>query len=195
MASQGPLYAGAGATDSSLGGNDWGGAGNIISDNGSTADVTCVATNSYYLVSSSHGFTIPDEATIDGIVVEVNRWTTNPDAMNDYRARIVKGGVIGSVDKSIAGNWSDSDTSIATYGSSTELWGQAWTAAEVNASGFGFAMAVEAPVIGSALVDYCRITVYYTPLVGGGNLGGRVIKNIGGGAAYRPAPFNPGSGR
>ena len=68
-------------------------------------------------------------ATVDGDVV-------------DERARIVNAdGTIGTTDKSIADDWSSSYAYVS-YGSSTDLWGETWTAADINDANFGFALAI-----------------------------------------------------
>jgi hypothetical protein len=52
-----------------------------------------------------------------------------------------------------------------TYGSSTDLWGTTWTPADINAAGFGAALAVtEISSRGAnetAHVDHITITVHY----------------------------------
>jgi hypothetical protein len=60
--------------------------------------------------------------------------------------------------------WPTTDT-IMRYGSSTDpLWGTNWTPAEINAKGFGVAIASQNPRGGpsdTSYIDNIRINVHY----------------------------------
>lgn len=121
---------------------------------------------SEYLQVTDFGFSIPLGATINGILVEVQQkgdaTVGAHSACTDVAVRIVKGGVIGSTDKSIAGAWSTT-LSYVSHGGSSDLWGQSWIPSDINGSGFGFALSVTQfaqPGTGGS-VDHIRITVYY----------------------------------
>lgn len=174
MASEGPRSAGSGADNSGVGTQTWSNPTNITSSNDSRATVTVSPAPqiSHYLVSSAHGFTIPGGSTINGIVVEIERSTGAQFGSfgRDNRVRIVKGGAIGATDKASASEWPESTDATASYGSSSDLWGETWTAADINDSGFGAALAVTntgAVDSVSMRVDHMRITVYYTAAAGG----------------------------
>lgn len=79
----------------------------------------------------------------------------------DSRVRIVNGETIGTEDKASASNWPQSDA-YATYGSNTDLWGETWTVAQINSSGFGVVLSAIGVGSGTAFVDHIRITVYYS---------------------------------
>ncbi len=167
MASEGPLSAGAGADDATVGTVLWGQAGRIVtSDNLKT--LASVAGTTHYLVSSAHGFAIPTTATVDGIVAEFERNTTG--AVADSRVRIVKGGAIGATERSAGAAWAVADQ-YDSFGSSSDKWGETWTPADINASNFGVALSAVV-ASGFAQVDHVRITVYYTPADPG------VVKNM-----------------
>lgn len=169
MASQTQI-AGAGADDASVGTIAWANPGNITADDGTNAVAAGMNNSeiSHYLVSSSHGFSIPAGATIDGIVVEVDRHQGATQSMADHRLRIVKGGTIGATDRADTGTiWPTTPTTVS-YGSSSDLWGETWTVSDINASNFGVALASIQPS-GSpvqARVDFIRITVHYTEASG-----------------------------
>jgi hypothetical protein len=75
----------------------------------------------------------------------------------DHRARIIKGGVIGTTDKANGSIWSSSGETV-TYGGSSDTWGLSWTPSDINNSGFGFALSArESPAACSAEV----YTTYY----------------------------------
>lgn len=164
MASQGPLLAGTGADDATVGTVAWATPTRIVADDSSmaTASIVSANTTSHYLVSSSHGFSIPTGATIDGIIVEIQHRSGGTSVAKDNRVRIVKGGAIGSTDKADATNWPTAETTV-TYGTSSDLWGTTWTAADINASNFGAAVsAIWVSGTNAAGVDFIRITVHYT---------------------------------
>lgn len=162
--------AGAGASNNAIGVITWGTPGNITADDGTNATAAGMNNNeiSEYLVSSSHGFSIPAGATIDGIVVAIDRHQGAAQQMQDHRVRIVKGGTIGSTDKASASIWETTPTTV-TYGSSTDLWGETWTDSDINAAGFGATIASIQTNASSvqARVDHITITVHYTAAAGG----------------------------
>ncbi len=163
--SSGPLSPGTMANDTSTGTSGWSSIDNAkVSDNASAsvaAPGSSVTSN--YLKATNFGFAVPTGATINGITVEVEKKQQNGTGVTDEKMRIVKGGTISSTN-STAVAWTSSDA-YATYGSSTNLWGETWSASDINASTFGFAFSVNLPGNSvAALVDHIRITVYYTPL-------------------------------
>ena len=164
MATQGPLSPGTIVSDSSFGDVAWVSPGNASASDDARATVTLgiIVPNSEYLKSTNFGFTIPAGATINGIVVEIERSTPIAGQVTDGRVRIVKGGTIGATDRS-GGTWPSTDA-YASYGSSSDLWGETWTSTDINSSLFGTALvaawvSASAPV---AQVDHVRITVHYT---------------------------------
>src|SRR5262249_45013077 len=80
----------------------------------------------------------------------------------DNASRVVKGGTIGTTDKSSAGAWPTSDTFVA-YGSIVDLWADTWAPTDVNATTFGAALSAKQTSNGNrtASVDSARITVSY----------------------------------
>jgi hypothetical protein len=143
----------------------WTNPGNAgASDNSYATCSLSISAQSHYLKATNFGFSIPTEATIAGIVVEIERNGTSPPpppGISDNRVRIVKGGTIGSTNKT-DGNWPSSDA-YSTYGADDDLWGETWTPADINASTFGVAISAAGVAIGgtSANIDHIRVTVYY----------------------------------
>ena len=117
-----------------------------------------------YLVVSNFNFSIPSGSIISGIVVSVEKSDGNGKS-KDSKVRIVKSGLIGSTDKSQNAAWSSADA-VQMYGSSSDLWGQVWSVADVNSSNFGFAFSAQRTGGGAqstlAKVDEISITVYYS---------------------------------
>jgi len=76
----------------------------------------------------------------------------------DDKVRIIKGGVVGSTDRASGSAWPGTLT-YSTYGSSSDLWGETWTVADINSSSFG--VAISAKGVGYASGNY---TSYYLKL-------------------------------
>ena len=122
-----------------------------------------------YLKATNFSFSIPAGATIDGILVEVEKQGFDGgNAVVDGNARIVKSdGSLGTENK--ADTTDESWTfpaSYYSYGSSTDLWGETWTASDINDADFGFAINANGPSSSplTMYVGHIRITVYYTSL-------------------------------
>lgn len=169
--SVGPLSAGAGANDASVGTLSWSDTGNIFASDDSWATCTVnTGQTTNYLVATNFGFALDSKASITGIYAEFERCGASAMAqVNDSSIRIVKGGVVGSTERSgsLAWNIGCGGEAYATFGSSSDLWGETWTASDINASNFG--LAISCVYFGgitstTARVDHVRITVFYTLL-------------------------------
>lgn len=121
-----------------------------------------------HLYGAGFGFTIPSGSTIDGIVVEWRRRDLSGGAgVKDKAVRILKAGSVVGSDYATATAWATS-YGYVTYGGSSDLWGTTWSVSEINAAGFGAAIAGESTGSGGwPQVDHARITVYYTVSAGG----------------------------
>lgn len=131
-------------------------------------------TESYQLKATNFGFAIPSGATIDGIVVEIEKKCSNAAySSKDKTVSLVKGGSVSGSNKASASVWPTSDT-YSTYGGATDLWGLTWTDANINSSDFGVVLSVQCNATGKSsvthYVDHIRITVYYTEGGGGGGI-------------------------
>lgn len=162
MSSSGPNYASS-CTDGGGGVFSW---ANLSDGTGpDAAYATSSSNNSQYtnfLTWTGFGFAIPSGATINGIVLEVARLASST-LVTDNEVVLVKGGSRGATNRA-NGTGIGATASIATYGSSSDLWGTSWTYSDINASNFGAAWtAVTASFSTKTVsVDYARITVYYT---------------------------------
>ncbi|MEJ0104975.1 MAG: hypothetical protein WDO19_21565 [Bacteroidota bacterium] len=120
-----------------------------------------------YLVVTDFLFALPPGASISGIVIDIER----SDAFrrtSDYSIRIVKNGVIGATERSLGAGYRAGD-SYQSYGSSGDLWGESWTDADINNSGFGVAIAAQRSVGGAGAtagkINDVQITVFYNFVV------------------------------
>jgi hypothetical protein len=167
-ASNGPNNGGTFADDSSVGTVAWSNPSNAQTQNDqyATANLTQSNRTSHYLKVTDFGFSIASNATIQGIVVEVDRYGSGSKVkVFDNSIRLVKGGVISGNDKSTGLQWPNSDTdTYQSYGSSSDLWGLNWTPADINSSNFGVVISAikdDSKDGRTAKVDHIRITVYY----------------------------------
>lgn len=152
--------------DATLGSKTWSNPGNVTTTDDTYATVVVdTGEQSHYLKATGFGFDIPPQATIDGIVVEWEKKKTGGGGSGaiDNAVRIVKGGTIGSTDKSKATEWPTSDTYLS-YGNSSDLWGETWTPSDINASDFGTALSGKETQgnIFTLNVDHVRVTIYYS---------------------------------
>ncbi len=121
---------------------------------------------------TNFGFAIPAGAVIQGISADVERSiSTSGSNFTDREIMLVKAGTTQTVtNKATAALWPSTDASVS-YGNTTDLWGNTWTPTDINAAGFGIAIAaIRTTNPGSpknARVDFVNITVCYlilTPL-------------------------------
>ena len=80
--------------------------------------------------------------------------------IDDVTVKLVKAGAVVGNNLAKAGQWPTSST-LAQYGSATEMWGTTWTAAEVNAEDFGFVLSADVQA-GEARVQAAKMYVAYT---------------------------------
>ncbi len=149
----------------------WGNTNNVTSSDNNqsinTIDLSIAGNYTNYLQVTGFGFTIPNSSVIEGIKVEVERSDLNSKT-KDYRVRIVKNGIIKPQDKSANQFWPSTDT-YKTYGGDDYLWNETWIPTDINASNFGFAIAIYSQDGGTPAtfgrIDHIRITVYYSALL------------------------------
>jgi len=169
MASSGPNSPGTLANDASVGTFAWTNPDNAASSNNSYATAVSPSgeQNSNYLKATNFGFSIPADATINGIVVEVE-WKTSANNYHiDDIARLVKAGTVSGSNLASGGSPLPTVEAYKTFGSSLNLWGNTLTPSDVNNSGFGFVLQLRATAPETGYVDHIRITAYYTPAASG----------------------------
>ena len=107
---------------------------------------------------------LPDDARIRGIELKLRRASDFPASAADNGIRLMKAGHVGSVDRSAPEQWPAGDFQEQTYGGPTDLWGETWTVAALEAADFGVALSAkytQAAGNARAYVDFIRIKVYY----------------------------------
>jgi len=159
--SEGPNSPGAVVSDASFGTSPWFATGNAAaSDNSWAQGAPAGLGPTQYLKATTFGFAIPAPAQIVGIEATIERHS-NLGTIKDSRVRIVKGGIVGATERALAGTWPIGTDATVTYGGSSDLWGETWTPADINAGGFGLALSVTDSA-DLALVDHMTLKVYYS---------------------------------
>ncbi len=154
------------SNDNSVGVVAWDNPNNVFSSNNSraTAGLLLLGTNTNYLVATDFGINVPADAIICGIIVAIEKSATGLlSVIRDNSVRIVKNGIITGSEHAIGGDWPGSDAYF-TYGSSSDLWSTTWTAADVNASGFGVTISANLFFLNlapTARIDHITIIVSY----------------------------------
>lgn len=123
----------------------------------------------HYLTAKQLTATVPTGATIDGVraTVRKRKSASGSGTWRDSAVHVIKGGSVQTAqNKATATAYTTSDAS-ETYGGTTDKWGQTWTAAEVNGSGFGIAVSCGVTGMGfsdtdTAEIDAVTIEVFYT---------------------------------
>ena len=136
-----------------------------------------------YAVASNLGFSIPGVATIDGVVVSIDRYAELDQGIKDYKVHLFNSGSTIGASRATASFWSDSSTSV-TYGSPTDKWNYSslLSPSVVNSSTFGFGLSVQWGDLyptGNVTAYYetgTEITVYYT--INGIKLGSTSIVDL-----------------
>lgn len=170
MPSQGPNSPGT-VIDAGGGTGTWTNPGNATSSNNVKARMDSGHVESSYLKATNFGFSIPSGATIDGIVVGIERSASfGTIFVGDKTVKMVKAGTISGTNKATATVYPLGDT-YEDHGSNSDLWGLTWTDSDINDTNFGVALTIQNnPFKGGTYVDvdHIRITVYYTAGGGGG---------------------------
>jgi len=183
--SEGPNSPGTMADDDTVGTTTWTNPDNAKTSDNSYASATSPSHRiwrySHYLKATNFGFAIPVGATINGIVVEIEKKSDDDiggDLTIDSEVKIVKSdSTIGAENKASGDDWPLSDT-YSTYGAFDDLWNESWSAEDINNANFGIVLSTkwyEEDI--HAYVDHIRITVYYTEVPSVTILYNAVIEN------------------
>lgn len=145
------------------------------------------------LSASNFGFSVPSTAKILGITVGVERKSSTSFSTSDSTVYLQKAGAQVGSNKASGTSWGTSD-STKTYGTSSNLWGTTWTAADVNDPGFGLLFKPR-NTSGSSItasVDMVSVTVTYTTDTNGIGASGSPIADatIGGTCTYNAQSAN-----
>src|SRR3989338_6867559 len=173
-ATAGPSFPTSGVNDSSIGTTAWTTPENVTVSDNTRANVSLAKNSgvSQAIKATGFGFAIPADAEINGITVE---WETSEGGLaaaggiKDNAVRIVKAGTIGATDNSNTTFWvAPASEAFVSYGVVADLWGEVWTATDINSANFGAAISAKNVKVSGgganedADVDSVRITITYT---------------------------------
>lgn len=168
---EGPLSPGTVADRTGYGTKTWSNPSNAKTSNNVYADVVLPSGDdtSHYLYASNFGFSaaIEDAAVIDGIVVEIERFSLNYLVRDSGSPKLVNAaGALFGTAKPSGTAWGTIDpNTYKIYGSSTDKWGTSGlTGADVKDPDFGVVLAAVNDGTGTktAKVDHIRMTIYCT---------------------------------
>jgi len=167
MADTGAISPGTMADDNAIGTITWTNPNNAKASDNTYVTASSVPAGVYthYLKATNFGFSIPGGATIDGILVEIERKAAEGNSMIDSEVKIVKSDAsIGTENKASGTYYPTSDT-YASYGANSDLWGEIWASTDINNANFGVVLSTymdDWADDGIPYIDHIRITVYYT---------------------------------
>lgn len=155
---------------------NWDNINNIFSSDNAYATQRPQSDSSYNttLMAQNFGFSIPSNAAIKGVVVEIERknfYTIGGAPIYDSNIQLIKNNaLVGNNKANTTLEWPTTDT-YAQYGGSSDLWGVSLTPSDINSSTFGVGIKVVKSLVGGcpdppcedsqAYIDHIRITVYY----------------------------------
>lgn len=150
----------------------WGNPSHIVNGSapGAVVDFTGI---SDFLVCNNCGFSIPSNATVKGVVVQLIADFTNSGPDNGgqiYQLSLANGTAVLGTD--VFGTSLTAVYTAYTYGSSSFLWGAALTPAIINSSSFGMRFAGKSQTSGYSVISVyaLKLTVYYSTSAGSDEL-------------------------
>lgn len=173
---QGPNNPGAGANNASTGSVAWTTPANVTANDNTGTSAASLSSlgspTSQLLQATSFGFSIPANATVNGISVSVKKGFTGTNIW-DNSIKIMKAGTATGTEKAdTATIWSQVTScsvgtgwGTASYGGAADLWGTTWIPSDINASNFGVQVQAQNKnsSTSTACVDVVSVTVTYTP--------------------------------
>jgi MSHA biogenesis protein MshQ len=156
--------------DTGIGTRAWTGLTNVTAQD--TAYATATASNNQitnYLKCTGYNFAIPSGAIITGI--SVGPWLNASRTFTVNAMQLVKADIIQPTNLATGNNIPNGGGSLLptptqlTFGDATNLWGNTWTPADINATTFGAAFAAQRgpySTTQTVAVDAMPITVSYT---------------------------------
>lgn len=151
--------------------NGWTNHDNVAANDGVYATITSPTFDdgdySFRIVAQGFGFSIPTNAVINGIYVEVERRYANGTVEDALVALYNPLTTTESENKAAIGvTWPTTDT-VKTYGAYDDLWNISWTPEAINSANFAVRFACKSTGTDSdAYVDFIRVTVWYKPGTG-----------------------------
>lgn len=146
----------------------WRNADGAVSESGVTAtaaELTLVSNDFHdaLIITGFDDASIPENATVAGIEIEVRRNADDAFAVDDS-VRLLKDGAPVGPDHRRPGAW-PRDLTYATYGGMDDTWGTSWSPGDFSSAGFGITIAPKYTGMAGndrAHVDSARATIFFT---------------------------------
>lgn len=159
--SQGPVYATTCVNEASTGTLSWSNPSNGVLDDGVYATVNInPGSFSNFLTCSGYVFSIPVNATVQGIQVDVIRYNSGNLSAKDATVLLTVN-TASSTNKAVFTTW-DISRATATYGGAADLWGLTLGQGTNDINSFNFKFSVDPLTQKIAQVDTAKITVFYS---------------------------------
>lgn len=146
---------------------NWQNPKGVLTDDASYANIPNLSSGKLSNTGSisGFGFSIPTDASISGVLVEIKRGSQNGTGVVDKDVRIGVGRkILSPENKAKADIWPNTE-SYVSYGGQNDLWGLTLTPKEVNDPNFGVGLQVGFADTGTgtdrAGVNHVRMTIYY----------------------------------
>lgn len=123
------------------------------------------------LEAYNFGFSIPSNARIDGVEVQIERKASSANKCRDGEVRLIKAdGTYGTANRADISTYYPTTDAVASYGGATDMWGETLTESVVEDVDFGVMLYVYLSQYENCSVDHIQMKVYYTenttPIVG-----------------------------
>ena len=143
----------------------WSNSNNITADDGSVASVTLSSSQQTNpLIASGFNFDISPLATIDGLVISMERYASLSNSIRDLVSRLsaYNGSILLSDSNAALTYWSTTN-GVVTFGSPSDLWGRIGMSVEIiNNMELYFQCRNPSYSSATGYVDYVKATVYYS---------------------------------
>ena len=158
----GATLATSGTTASIAGGTAvWSSVASVGSTSGYASVLLSASQVSVYLFGKGFGFSVPGTATILGVVFSYKGYSNvNSTVLDNTVAMFVGGGPQGYSRATLS--YFTTTPTTYSYGSSSDLWGNTLSPANVNASNFGFGLSVYSGGSAQMFANSYYVTVYYS---------------------------------
>lgn len=144
----------------------WSNPSNALAYDSSYAFISVIASSTFadYLVATNLSSPVPNGATIDGIVAEIETAGFASASIGIDAVYIIKGGAKTGANK---GTFTSFGTGrqYYSYGGASDLWSATLSSSDVNASNFGVCfrfIKYSGKSVPTVTVDHVRMTIYYT---------------------------------
>ncbi len=123
--------------------------------------------SSRYLYAHHFNFSIPADAIIDTILVDIRRAAYKTNTISDSIVQLEKNGIMIGHNLSSPGYW-PSTLTYDSYGHQDPLWGTTWLPSDLNDTTMGIALKIvnRSSDNQQADVDHIQMTVYFSTSTG-----------------------------